>query len=568
MKITRMLAVAGAIALLLLPVNARAGEINENEQRIVSEVSQSFVYDGQTYVVKSEYVAEGKEKLAQDDVNLSASEAEDYIGQFHGSYQELVEEGYCERAEGRDSSQPAAAAQAQETEHSAAESRENRLFLRTILGDASDGGGQDNPDTGESRDDGSGMTGVSRKGDSKNGDRKQAAKTPAASPASAREETNEWAQEQELGEKLDFGDGDRKQAREKKLVISGFGGKYAIAAGSGYDGKGEDAGQGGNAEEGGSASLSRQENFLNRFLHIRAWKILFSLMAVFTVLSVAGTLWYIFKIKRHRRKRRRVRRWLAVFLGVSFGGWALLVLLMLGLYFGVYNSGALQRQMMESDYFLGVTQMTRELAGEELVQAGYEADAASEIFTLSSVYIEEKQYIENVLRGEKDAALSTERIHDSLEAELVKEDGTGDFVMIGRMEELYCRMLQFELGQAIRESREEFMPWFYAVCMTGSIFLAAIFVLAYKMYGYLHKSVRIAAASFLAASGFVTAVAVLVRLLRLPEKVEASPVYYQQFLQKYVAWDINVFLYIGCLGILIAAGMIIWKRYLHIMDAE
>lgn len=551
MKINLMLAVAVAIALLLPTAKVQAGEINENEQKIVSAVSQSFVYNGQTYIVKDEYLAEGKGKLAQDDVNLSAAQAEDYISQFHGSYQELVEEGYCEKVEGRDAQQaaePAQSVQSAEPEHSKEESQVNKVFLKTILGDAPDNRGKGKKDVqgiGLSREDGS--------GDGKNN--QDTAANPAVSPAASPGKGNgEWAKEQDLGDELNFGDDDRERAENKQVAISGLGGRYQIKA---------DA----DKEEEGEAGFVHG-NPLSRLFFMDAWKGIFWGMAGFAVITIVGAFWYILKIRRHKKKRRRVRRWLAVLLGISFGGWALLILLVLGLYFGVYNNGAIQRQMMESDYFLGVTQMTRELAAEQLREGGYQADIASEVFTLSSVYIEEKQYIESVLLGKKNAAVSTQRIHDLLETEVVKEDGTSDSDMIDRLEETYCRMLQFEMGTVIYESRSEFMIWFYAVCIAGGGFLLAIFAAAYRMYGYLHKSARIAAVALLASSAFVTAGAFAARCLPVAEGITVSPIYYQQFLQKYVTWDINVLIYVGCLGILASVGMIIWKRYLHMVYAE
>ena len=87
-KITGL--IIGLAAFALTAVTVQAGEINANEQSVISAVSQSFSYNGATYVVKSSYIAQGKAKLAEDEVDLSASQAQGYISQFHGSYQELV----------------------------------------------------------------------------------------------------------------------------------------------------------------------------------------------------------------------------------------------------------------------------------------------------------------------------------------------------------------------------------------------------------------------------------------------------------------------------------------------
>ncbi len=110
-----------------------------------------------------------------------------------------------------------------------------------------------------------------------------------------------------------------------------------------------------------------------------------------SVAAIAAVVYYIVMIKRQHKKNRRLRGIIAAGVGVSAGGWTLLLMVALGLYFGAYNNNSIQRQLMESDYFLGVTQMIRETAQGQLEEAGYDGKIASEVYTLSSVYIEEKQ---------------------------------------------------------------------------------------------------------------------------------------------------------------------------------
>ena len=64
-KITGL--IIGLAAFALTAVTVQAGEINANEQSVISAVSQSFSYNGATYVVKSSYIAQGKAKLAEDE---------------------------------------------------------------------------------------------------------------------------------------------------------------------------------------------------------------------------------------------------------------------------------------------------------------------------------------------------------------------------------------------------------------------------------------------------------------------------------------------------------------------
>lgn len=124
--------IIGIAAFALSAVSVQAGEINANEQSLISAVSQSFSYNGATYVVKSSYIAQGQAKLAQDGADLSAAQAQGYISQFHGSYQELVQEGYCDLISRH--RHPVMIQQHRNRSIPRRKRRRNKLLLKTILG--------------------------------------------------------------------------------------------------------------------------------------------------------------------------------------------------------------------------------------------------------------------------------------------------------------------------------------------------------------------------------------------------------------------------------------------------
>ena len=486
--------IIGIAAFALSAVSVQAGEINANEQSLISAVSQSFSYNGATYVVKSSYIGQGQAKLAQDGVDLSAAQAQGYISQFHGSYQELVQEGYCDLiseapASGNDTATP-------EPEHSKKEEAKNKLLLKTILG---------KPGTG----------------------------------------VNNWGKEEDLGNSIGFEDVDREQAKQGKVTISGNGSAFTVQNNN-TDSKDDN-----------SKAQDVKDNFLSKIVHISLWKILFWVISGISVAAIAAVVYYIVMIKRQHKKNRRLRGIIAAGVGVSAGGWTLLLMVALGLYFGAYNNNSIQRQLMESDYFLGVTQMIRETAQGQLEEAGYDGKIASEVYTLSSVYIEEKQYISKVLAGENDAAVSTDGIENALKTEVTGKSDESNQQMIETLKDTYENMLQFKLGRVIYESRTSFLGWFYLTCIVSIIMLLVFFILACRLYGYPHKAARIMCISILISSCLVAGGAVLAKLLKVTAKIEATPVYYLQFLQKYAAWSINVLMYVGCLGILVAIALMI-----------
>lgn len=527
-KITGL--IIGLAAFALTAVTVQAGEINANEQSVISAVSQSFSYNGATYVVKSSYIAQGKAKLAEDEVDLSASQAQGYISQFHGSYQELVEEGYCDLISGTPSNDSEDA----EPQHSKKTSEANKLLLKSILGKP--GSAEKNQKKQETDEFDSQATPI-------------VTETPAGVD-------DTWDKEQDLGSSITFEKTDKSHAKNGEVTISGNGTKFSI------DNRSDDQ------KSSDTKVQKASDNFISQIVHISLWKIIFWVVLGLTVAAIAAVLYYAIKVKGHHRKKRGLRRGIAIGVGVCASGWAFLLMLALGLYFGIYNNNSIQRQMMESDYFLGVTQMIRETAQEQLEDAGYDGKIATEVFSLSSVYIEEKQYINKVLAGQEDAQISTEGIHDALNTEVIGKDAATNEKMVEELKETYTDMLQFNLGKVIYQSRQSFTGWFYLTTIVSIIMLLVLFILTCRLYGYPHKSARVMCIAILVSSCLISGGAVVARALKITSKIMATPVYYLQFLQKYAAWSINVLMYVGCLGILVAIALVIWKRYLHTIYAE
>ena len=199
-KITGL--IIGLAAFALTAVTVQAGEINANEQSVISAVSQSFSYNGATYVVKSSYIAQGKAKLAEDEVDLSASQAQGYISQFHGSYQELVEEGYCDLISGTPSNDSEDA----EPQHSKKTSEANKLLLKSILGKP--GSAEKNQKKQETDEFDSQATPI-------------VTETPAGVD-------DTWDKEQDLGSSITFEKTDKSHAKNGEVTISGNGTKFSI----------------------------------------------------------------------------------------------------------------------------------------------------------------------------------------------------------------------------------------------------------------------------------------------------------------------------------------------------
>lgn len=551
---------------------AHAGEINGAEQKVIGAVSATFTYQGKTYVIKSQYIAAGKSKLAEDGIDLSEGDANSYIAQFHNSYEELVEGGYCQEVGGQTGEQTSGKKDDTDAK------KPGKTQDDSDSGNSSDPGKQDS-DTGSQTDQGKENAGQNDAktnqqmessdrqkdsehsqaekaknnlfikavlGDSQEGNSETATETPSENSTDA-----EWLEEEDLGTTIDFDADDIVAAKGQNLTISESGNRYQIQA---SDDGGQDKG--------------RESNLLDGILHLEQWKILSYVIFAVAFCSILGISVYIWKVQKRHHKKRKLRLGLAVMAGISIAGCAFLLMFVLGLYFGVYNKEAIHRQLMESDYYSGITQMTRKLAGEKLQEMGCDEKMAAEVFTLSHVYIEEKQYIDAVLSGKKNSEISTDVIESALTEQLPDSLGENKSVLIQEITEMYHDTLQFALGGMIRENRQAFLPWCYGTAGISLFLLLLLFVLIYIMYGYLHKSVRVGAAGIFVSSLLVAGISLAMRLQHFAGRFHAEPVYYQQFIQKYINWSVNVMFYVGCIGVLVAVALIVWKRYLHMIYVE
>ncbi|EXG84770.1 hypothetical protein K413DRAFT_1530 [Clostridium sp. ASBs410] len=89
--------IIGGIAFIIsagIAQTAYAGSVNANEQSVISAVSGQFEKDGIIYAVKPEYINSVTNYLAQDDVELTAEQAQAAISEIYANVQTGVESGY------------------------------------------------------------------------------------------------------------------------------------------------------------------------------------------------------------------------------------------------------------------------------------------------------------------------------------------------------------------------------------------------------------------------------------------------------------------------------------------
>lgn len=506
---------------LAMSVTAYAGNLNSAEQKALGEVATPFEYKGEIYRVTSSYIIKCQKELMKDDVDLTKGEVDDYVAQMRASRKELIDEGYCEKISDV--------------------SKENEPE-QTEKPEENPSGDKDNPT--DSKEDTNTDSEVDTKDEVLSAS--QAVATPTAEVT--------WDSKQELGNPLAFENEDYMNSKAGKFTMQESGKNYQVQ---------REKENGKKTEKG-----NPNQNILLSMIHWESYEKMLFVAAIASVIALLAAFSYITFVRKRRKKKRVLRGVIAGYAGLTLTLWSFLICTMCSLYFGLFHQNTIHRQMMESDYFTGLTQMLRETAEQDFVHYGYRADIAKELFSLSNIYISEKQYIDAVISGEE-VEIETEALTEDLRNKL-KQDGVTvinqKFVKV--IEEDYKNILDFSFGKQIYQAKQRIVPYLIGILIGGVMYSLLMLVMVGKMYGYLHKAVRIEMVAMLVASLGLLAKAFYYLWNHTGAAIVAHPLYYQQFMQNYFDWNNKVAIYVGGIGIIISIALFMWKRYLHMLYAK
>lgn len=100
MYLSRLLKILSGIILLFTCISfgqiseVHAGNLNSEESRLLEYVNRTFEQDGLSYKVNSSYKTKLRNKLMQDDIDLTAGDVEMIIGEINNNVATGVENGY------------------------------------------------------------------------------------------------------------------------------------------------------------------------------------------------------------------------------------------------------------------------------------------------------------------------------------------------------------------------------------------------------------------------------------------------------------------------------------------
>ena len=243
-----------------------------------------------------------------------------------------------------------------------------------------------------------------------------------------------------------------------------------------------------------------------------------------------------------------------------------------GLYYGVFNNRIILSKVNESNYYNEVYKELQDRAEGILQEAGLPLNVLSDVIALERVYVGGKYYIEDTLSG-KEPVINTDKVRSQLEQNIdqylteeeiirTKELDTGIEEVIRKIEQEYKRGIHFQFIDYIAEYKASFMRLLRIAIPILILLASVIIVLLIKIHRYKHSGIRYIAYAMIASSCIVISSSAFLLITKSYEKMKQLPFYYGRFLTNYLKWDIQVFLYLGGIGMLLAILLITLVAYL------
>jgi hypothetical protein len=240
--------------------------------------------------------------------------------------------------------------------------------------------------------------------------------------------------------------------------------------------------------------------------------------------------------------------------------------LITGLYLGAFNEKTILSKINESNYYNEVQQELNKNAESIVLKAGLPVSVLENVVTLERVYISGKYYIETALKG-SNTDISTEKLRNLLSdninqyllennVDVDKDLTAGVDEIISRVEQEYKRSIQLEFINSVADYKIRFIQVTKIVLPFIVIVAGLLSYLLVRVNKYIHRGLRYIAYAVMASTIVNTIIALALLLTKSFQKINVKPKYYYNFLVQYFKWDIQIYLYLSIVGIIVSTLLI------------
>lgn len=244
----------------------------------------------------------------------------------------------------------------------------------------------------------------------------------------------------------------------------------------------------------------------------------------------------------------------------------------IGLGIGVFNRQSVTNKLNESDYYNNLYDELYKKADEIVLQAGLPENVLKNVITLEKVYAGSSNYVNRTLEGKK-PEISTDNLKKNLRNNINRylskqgisqtdEVESGIDGVTERVQQEYRNVVRLRFINYYSEYKSEFWNLMKFVIPFQMILIGILCFFLLKIHRHKHRGLRYINYALISSSLLMTLISACMLLYRGYEKLNIMPYYYRDFLKVYFKWDIQVFLYIGVLGLVFSGLLISLTRFL------
>lgn len=504
------------LASTLFCTTAYAGNINGNEQSIVSVIHGQFEQDGVVYKVKQEYINSAMSYLQQDDVDLTAEQAQSVISEIYSNVKTGVDSGYLE---------PIGQAAPPET----APAEQNS---------GSDGAGNDS-------------------------DAEQGGKTG-----------KETAGGEAAGESAEDPSGERPDGEPGGEAGDGSPDETGSA-----DGDGTDTGATteeipeppriisilelvDKAPPQSYEYLARDTDALMNRIDIPYQTILHIIIFMAAVIAVVAAISFIKKLFGHHHNRK-LRKYLRFLLAAEIGVLSAICLMAAGVWIGAFQDSAVLNKLADTGYYRAIYEELRRDTSVSFALLDIPGNVMDDAITYERVVMAARQQVESDLTQDAyhaDTKILTEKLETDIRAYLEGESVAmtdqaeiGLSELMSRLEEKYSSLLQWPFAAWWVKMRAEFFSLAKMALPLSLLFLICAQALIIFLNHYKHRGFVVCGRSLI-AGGVITIAAFLAGLSEIGANLpNVTPDYMEVFFRIYGNGLCRTGIITGAIGILLGA---------------
>lgn len=523
---------------------AKAGDINANEQAVLNYLSQTFEYQGDTYVVNSSYYGLAKSKFMEDGVDLTSDDRATAISTISANIAEGVAQGYLVKVEPtKEPVQEEKPDNSKENQDPSDNQKEENNQQNPEKEEQTSGGknqdsSKNNPDSNENNQNQIEDENNSSKNGQDLDNNINNAENPNTNITSGPAVPTQGLKEPlENGTKPVFNgeDGDKQDSQQD--FVTGVGedeisdrneiNSITVTPNT------ENGNSGDGENQIPDSASSKLENELVKVKYeptvelskgtvsnVKAVKIIVFVVFLLSFLIIILAVVHLFWSGKHSVKRK-IRHGIRYLLIIGMTGIAVVVLLCAGLFAGFLEKKTMVRSLQEMNYYnKQYDKMIEMLENEQKIEN------ASEIITWNKFYLSAEAYVTDILD------VKTPNIYSFHE----------------QYQEVYLKTIDIPELWDLRYYIEQLRGKLELYCLIGGVLLALMLYLLIRLHRYPYRAVKNLHSVFLATGIVIMLFYITMRLLQ-NSIIESVTENSKKLFEVYYRHGIDLFILMAILGI-------------------